>query len=95
MNRLHVTRFGFATGTTVAVIYFGCILVSLCLGNEAIAKFFGYLAHGFDFAPILRTAPITITEAAIGIIQWFIIAWLSGASIAILYNSTLKTSKVK
>ena len=92
MNRLHVTSFGFATGTTVAIIYFGCILVSLCLGNEAIARFFGYLAHGFDFAPILRSAPITITEAVTGIIQWFIIAWLTGASIAMLYNLTLKTN---
>ena len=91
MNHISIKKFGFATGATVAIIYFGCILVSLCLGNEAIARFFGYLAHGFDLTPIIRAAPVTLTEAAIGIIEWFIIAWLTGASIAMLYNSTLKT----
>lgn len=95
MNRLHVTKFGFAVGTTVALIYFSCILISLCIGNEAVAKFFGYLTHGFDFTSLVKSNPITISEAVIGIIEWFIIAWLFGSSIAVLYNSGLKSNQMK
>lgn len=91
MNRLHVTKLGFATGTTIAIMYSGCILISLCLGNEAVSRFFGYLAHGFDFTTIIRKTPVTFIEAVIGIIEWFIIAWLIGATIAVIYNSSFKT----
>lgn len=90
MNHLHVTKLGFAAGTTVAIIYSACIIVSLCLGNAAVARFFGYLAHGFDFTAIIRNTPVTFSEAAIGIIEWFIIAWLVASCIAVIYNATLK-----
>ncbi|QEM07133.1 hypothetical protein DIU31_027850 [Mucilaginibacter rubeus] len=93
MNRLHVTKLGFAAGTTVAIIYSGCIIISLALSNEAVAKFFGSLAHSFDFTAIIRKAPITFSEAITGIIEWFIIAWLMGSCIAVIYNAALGRNK--
>jgi hypothetical protein len=91
--KLHPTRFGFAIGITVAIIYTACITVSLCLGNEAIAEYIGYLAHGFDLSALVKNTPLQFGDALIGIAEWFVIGWLIGSLIAVVYNASMKTSR--
>lgn len=69
MNRLHVTKLGFAAGSTAAIIYLGCIIVSLFAGSDDIAKLLGYLAHSFDITMIIRKSVVTPGEAVAGMLN--------------------------
>lgn len=90
MNHINIKRFGFALGGTIALVYLGCILVMGIRGPEATIAFFNNLMHGLDLSSVVRKTPMTIGEALTGIVEWFIIGWLIGASIAVLYNVTSK-----
>lgn len=94
MNHINVKKFGFAVGSTIAIIYLGCITVISIMSIEIAASFFNSLMHGIDGYAIIRKTPTPIFEALIGVVEWFIIGWLIGASIAAIYNITL-TKKVK
>jgi hypothetical protein len=61
----------------------------LILGHESTVKFFNTLFHGLDVTAIIRM-DISPVEEIFGIVQTFILAWLIGACIAAIYNSTLK-----
>lgn len=89
MNRLNVKKFGFALGLTVAILYAGCMIVLATAGQEGSIAFFNSLLHGLDTTSIIRI-DVPIWEALIGIVQTFIIAWLTGALIAAFYNAQLK-----
>lgn len=89
MNRLNVKKFGFAMGLTGAIIYAGCMIVLATAGQEGSITFFNSLLHGLDTTSIIRI-DVPIWEALIGIIQTFIIAWLTGALIAAFYNVQIK-----
>tara|TARA_R110000744_G_scaffold22230_1_gene57176 strand:- start:41 stop:313 length:273 start_codon:yes stop_codon:yes gene_type:complete len=89
MNRLNVKKFGFAMGLTGAIIYAGCMIVLATAGQEGSITFFNSLLHGLDTTSIIRI-DVPIWEALIGIVQTFIIAWLTGALIAAFYNVQLK-----
>ena len=89
MNRLNVKKFGFAMGLTGAIIYAGCMIVLATAGQEGSITFFNSLLHGLDTTSIIRI-DVPIWEALIGIVQTFIIAWLTGALIAAFYNAQLK-----
>ena len=89
MNRIHIYRLGLAAGTTLALLYTGCIFVISFVNREATISFFNTVTHIVDFSSILRTTQISFGEAISGIIEWFIMGWLSGASIAAIYNFSM------
>lgn len=89
MNRINVKKFGFAMGLTGALLYAGCMVVMLTAGREGTINFFNSLLHGLDTSSIIRM-DVPILEALMGIVQTFIIAWLTGALIAAFYNTQLK-----
>lgn len=94
MNTINIKRFGFAVGTTIVIIYIGCIIVISFVSTETAVAFFNNLMHSLDASSIIRKTPMSLSEALIGIVEWFIIGWLIGASIAAIYNISL-SKKVK
>lgn len=86
MRHISIKHFGLATGTTVAIIYIGCIIVTSLISPATSAAFFNNLIHSVDISTIIRKTPMPISEALIGILEWFVIGWLMGASIAGIYN---------
>ena len=89
MGYINVKKFGFAVGSTIALLYLGCMLVMFTVGADGTARFFNSLLHGLDVSGIIRMN-MPLWEALIGIIEIFILGWLSGASVAAIYNATLK-----
>lgn len=89
MNSINVKKFGFALGLTVALLYLGCMIVMLSAGQEGSIKFFNSLLHGLETRSIIRM-DVSLWEALLGIIQTFIIGWLTGACIAAFYNAQIK-----
>lgn len=85
MNTIHVKKMGMAVGITGALLYLGCIIVMATVGQDGSVKFFNTLIHGVDFSSVVRMN-MPWWEAIIGILETFILAWLSGACIAGLYN---------
>lgn len=86
---LNVKKFGFAWGVTGELLYLGCVILMKTVGREGTILFFNSLLHGLDVSSVIRM-DMSFLEATIGIIQTFILAWLSGASIAGIYNFSLK-----
>jgi hypothetical protein len=86
---IDVKRLGMAFGFTAAVIYLGCVMVMWTVGKEGSILFFNSLMHGIDVAPIIRTA-MPWQEMVMGLFQVFILGWLSGATIAGIYNLGMK-----
>ena len=85
MQRLSVRRFGFAFGATWALGYAGCVFVMLTTPKDVIIRFFNSLMHGIDVTPIMRW-DMPWPEMVVGVTEIFIIGWLWGALIAVLYN---------
>lgn len=94
MNRIHIKSFGLATGLTAALLYLGCVMVMKLTGPELTKEFFNSLLHGIDVSTILRM-DISITETVLGLLQTFMIAWLTGASIAPIYDILLNRRRKK
>ncbi|HQU92013.1 MAG TPA: DUF5676 family membrane protein [Pyrinomonadaceae bacterium] len=90
MNKIDVKRFGFAVGSTVALLYLGCVVVLMVAGHETAVRFGNSLLHGLDISGIIRT-DVPLLEALFGLIETFVIAWLSGASIASIYNASMRS----
>jgi len=89
MYRLNVKKFGFAMGLTATLLYAGCMIVLATTSQEGSITFFNSLLHGLDTTNIIRM-DVPLSEALIGIVQTFIIAWLTGALIAAFYNAQIK-----
>ena len=70
--QLNVKKLGFATGLTVALLYLGCILVMLAVGQDGTVKFFNSLLHGLDVSSVIRMH-VPLWEAGLGIVQTFIL----------------------
>lgn len=87
MHRINVKTLGFAVGLTIALVYAACIVVMSIMGPQASTSFFNSLIHGIDSSSVIRKTPMPFSEAAIGIAQWFVIGWLTGASVAAIYNA--------
>jgi hypothetical protein len=90
MNYINVKKFGFAVGTTAALLYLGCMLVMFTVGADGTARFFNSLLHGLDVSGITRRN-MPLWEAVIGIIEIFILGWLTGACVAAIYNATVRS----
>lgn len=85
MNYINVKKFGFALGSTSALLYLGCVILMFVIGRDGTAKFFGTLLHGLDVSGIIRME-MSALDAFSGVIQSFILGWLIGASVAAIYN---------
>lgn len=66
-------------------MYLGCIIVMATVGREGSIRFFNSLFHGVDTTSIIGM-DVSLTEALMGIVETFILFWLTGASIAGIYN---------
>lgn len=86
MNHIGIKHFGFATGTTIVIVYIGCIIATSFISSATYVAFFNNLMHSVDLSAIIRKTPMPLSEALIGIMEWFIIGWLMGANIAGIYN---------
>ena len=82
---INVKRFGMAFGLTSAILYLGCVFVMWTVGREASIVFFNSLMHGLDVSTIIRT-DMPLWEMAMGLVEIFILGWLTGATIASIYN---------
>ena len=89
MKTLNPKRLGFAFGTTGVILYFGCILLMLIVGGEGMITFFNSLIHGVDVGKVVRI-DIPWWETVLGIVETFVIGWLAGACVAVLYNLNLR-----
>ena len=85
METIDVKRFGMACGLTSSLLYLGCVFVMWSVGKEASILFFNSLMHGIDVASIIRTE-MPWWEMVMGLVEIFIIGWLTGATIASIYN---------
>jgi len=85
MNHINIRKLGLAFGITGALLYFGCAIVMLTMGHDSTVKFFNTLLHGLDVSSIIRMN-ISLVEELLGLVQTFIISWLTGACIASIYN---------
>lgn len=91
---INVRKFGFAVGLTGALLYLGCMIVMTTVGHTGAVTFFNSLLHGLDVSTILRMN-VPLWEAAVGIVETFILGWLIGACIAGFYNAfSFKKSKI-
>lgn len=89
MGAINIKRFGFAFGATFALLRLGCFFVMATAGKDTSIRFFNSLLHGLDVTSIIRMN-MSIGEMAIGIIEIFILGWLTGATIASIYNCTCR-----
>lgn len=85
MEVIRVKRFGWACGLTAALLYLGCAFVMWSVGREGSILFFNSLMHGIDVAPIIRTE-MPWWEMVMGLVEIFIVGWLTGAAVAGIYN---------
>ena len=85
MGVINVKKMGLAVGLTAAFLHLGCVIVFLFTSRETAIAFFNSLLHGLDVASILRT-DMSAKEMTYGFVQIFVLGWLTGASIASIYN---------
>ena len=85
MGAINVKKMGLAVGLTAALLHLGCVTVILFTSRETTIAFFNSLLHGLDVTSILRT-DMPAKEMVFGFAQIFILGWLTGASIASIYN---------
>lgn len=89
MNTINIKRFGLAFGLTGSILYVGCVILMSTVGHEGSVKFFNSLLHGLDTSSLIRMQ-VPLWETLIGIVGTFILSWLIGACIAVIYNVTMK-----
>ena len=85
MDTIKVRRLGLAVGVTATVVYLGCALVMAVVGRDGVILFLNSLLHGLDVSAIIRMN-VPWWETLIGAVEIFILGWLSGATIAAIYN---------
>lgn len=92
MDRINIKRFSLAVGTTFAIIYIGCVIVTALISPERTTMFVNNLMHSVDVSAIIRKTPMHVSEVIMGVVEWFIIGWFAGAGIAAIYNAGNKIS---
>ena len=92
METINIKRFGAAFGVRFALLYLGCVFVMWTVGKQTSILFFNSLMHGIDVTSIIRT-DMPWWEMAMGLVEIFILGWLTGATIASIYNFGLDRQK--
>ncbi len=85
MQPLNIQRFSLAVGVASGLLYVGCVIAMAILGKNSTIVFFNSLLHGLDVRLIIRM-DVPLRETIFGIIETFILGWLFGAVIALVYN---------
>lgn len=85
VGSIDVRRAGFAAGGATALFYVGCVLVMFAVPRETVVQFFNGIMHGVDVAPIMRWE-MPWWEPIMGTVEIFVLGWLFGALVAVLYN---------
>lgn len=85
MGAINVKKMGLAVGLTFAFLHLLCVVVILFTPRETTIVFFNTLLHGIDVTNILRVE-MSAREMVYGFVQIFVLGWLTGASIASIYN---------
>ena len=85
MQPLNVQRFSLAFGVASALLYLGCVVFMAILGKQTTIIFFNSLLHGLDVRLIIRM-DVPFQDTIIGIIETFILGWLFGVVISVVYN---------
>jgi len=85
VDTINIKRFGFAVGSTFALLYLGCVVVVMTAGKESLIFLFNTLFHGLDVTSIIRIS-MPWYNMVIGLVEFFILGWLIGATIASMYN---------
>lgn len=85
MQSLNVQRFSLAFGVASALLYVGCVVFMAILGKQSTIVFFNSLLHGLDVRLIIRM-DVPFQDTIIGIIETFILGWVFGAVIGVVYN---------
>lgn len=91
MGVINIKKFGLAVGATFVLLYLGCVFVMASVGKEVTIYFFNSLLHGLDVTSIIRMN-MPVGEMVMGAIEIFILGWLTGATIASIYNFGCKES---
>jgi hypothetical protein len=92
MGDINVKRFGMAWGVTFAILYLGCVLVMYAIGREGTILFFNSLLHGIDVTSIIKIQ-MPWWEMGMGFVEVFIVGWLTGATIASIYNLGFRSAE--
>lgn len=82
---INVKKLGLAFGLTAALLYIGCIILMATVGHNATVNFFNNIFHGVDFSSVIRM-DVPLWEAAFGLVQTFILFWLTGACLGAIYK---------
>lgn len=85
METISARGLGFALGGTGALLYIACAFIMMTVPPEASVAFFNNITHGVDWGPIMRW-DMPWWEMVVGMLQVFILGWLTGAVIATFYN---------
>ncbi len=85
MTRIDTKAIGFAVASSLALVYLACVLIVHTVPRPAAIAFFNSIIHGIDVTSIMRWE-MPWWEMVIGVLQVFIIGWLFGSAVAILYN---------
>jgi hypothetical protein len=85
MEKLNIKKLGLAFGSTASLLYLVCVLLMLTVGQQGTVAFFNTLLHGLDTSAVIRM-DIPWWEALMGVVQTFILGWLTGALVAAIYN---------
>ncbi len=89
MQPLNVQRFGLAFGVAAALLYVGCVVFMGVLGQQSTITFFNSLLHGLDVRLIIRM-DVPFRDTVFGIIETFILGWVFGVVIGVVYNFGLE-----
>ena len=90
---IRVKYFGRACGFTAALIYLGCVISMAFLGHDAVIIFANSFFHHLDVSSIIKNSPMGWAEILMGAIEFLIVGWLGGASIAAIYNYSIAHEK--
>lgn len=85
MTTLSIRGAGLALGGGFTMLYLGCAFVMITVPQDVAIHFFNNMFHGVDVTSIMRWN-MPFTEIIIGILEVFIVGWLFGAVMAVLYN---------
>lgn len=85
-------RFGFAVGVVAATFYLGCVIMISLAGPQACVYWFNSVFHGLDASPIINRH-LNFLSTVYGLINTFILAWIFGGLLAVVYNLSLPKAK--
>lgn len=85
----HVHPTGLALGITAGIAYTLCA-VAVAFWPVQFVRFFNSWFHGIDLSKIMAAAQITIGNFVVGLVGIMVVAYLTGAFYAWMYNKCVR-----